>query len=93
MYTQAGARRCIGVAVPPRPESYAAAGLADPSYTGHDPDTVGDLYDTWFRRYSSRQGRWLSSRNFVNWVQAIQVGVVGHKSKLTRDCHPRPVAE
>ncbi|MHB8734771.1 MAG: RHS repeat-associated core domain-containing protein [Terriglobales bacterium] len=41
-------------------ESYAAAGSADPSYTGHDPDTVGDLYDTWFRRYSPRQGRWLS---------------------------------
>ncbi len=41
-------------------ETYAAAGTADPSYTGHDPDTVGDLYDTWFRRYSSRQGRWLS---------------------------------
>ena len=41
-------------------ETYAAAGSADPSYTGHAPDTVGDLYDTWFRRYSSRQGRWLN---------------------------------
>jgi len=41
-------------------EQYAQGGTTDPSFAGHNPDTVTDLYDSWFRRYSSRQGRWLS---------------------------------
>lgn len=41
-------------------EQYAASGTADPSFTGQNSDTVPSLYDFWFRRLSSSQGRWIS---------------------------------
>lgn len=41
-------------------EQYASAGASDPSFTGQNSDTVPSLYDFWFRRQSSSQGRWIS---------------------------------
>jgi RHS repeat-associated protein len=40
-------------------EPYAQAGTADLSFTGQNQDTVGGLYDFFFREYST-QGRWPS---------------------------------
>ncbi len=47
------------VAYAPFGETYVPAGTADPSFTGQNQDTVGNLYDFMFREYAT-QGRWPS---------------------------------
>jgi RHS repeat-associated protein len=44
----------------PYGEQYAISGSSDPSFTGHNPDTVSSLYDFQYREASPSQGRWIS---------------------------------
>jgi len=51
-------------------ETYAQVGTADPSYTGQNQDTAGDLYDFLFRGYGI-QGRWPSPGSSASLTSSL----------------------